>query len=65
MVEELLIRLYNILNVSELSITFTYDFKVLIIKECMFAKLPRETFSENGFDINIIGLKRIEQASYR
>ena len=55
----------NVLNVSERSITYTYDFKVLFIDEYTIGKLPREIFAENGFDINIIGLKRIEQASCR
>jgi len=31
----------------------------------MAGKLPREIFSENGFDINIIGLKRISQSADR
>lgn len=31
----------------------------------MSGKLPREIFAENGFDINVIGLKRIEQSATR
>ncbi|MGK0466945.1 MAG: putative transposase [Clostridium sp.] len=54
-----------ILRVSELSITYTYEFKILFIDEYTAGKLPRQIFEENGFDINIIGLKRIEQSSQR
>jgi len=55
----------NIFRVSERSITYTDAFKRLFIEEYMAGKLPREIFSENGFDINIIGLKRIEQSADR
>ncbi|WP_271811342.1 IS3 family transposase [Clostridium beijerinckii] len=55
----------NILRVSERSITYTDEFKRLFIEEYMSGKLPREIFAENGFDINVIGLKRIEQSAYR
>lgn len=55
----------NILRVSERSITYTDEFKRLFIEEYTSGKLPREIFAENGFDINIIGLKRIEQSAAR
>ena len=55
----------NILRVSERSITYTNEFKRLFIEEYMAGKLPREIFAENGFDIDIIGLKRIEQSAAR
>jgi len=55
----------NILNVSEYSITYNYEFKILFIDEYITGKLPRQIFAENGFDINVIGLKRIEQSAYR
>lgn len=55
----------NVLRVSERSITYTYEFKILFIEEYIGGKLPREIFAENGFDINIIGVKRVEQASCR
>ncbi|MGG7620239.1 hypothetical protein [Bacillus coreaensis] len=31
----------------------------------MAGKLPRQIFSENGFDIEVIGLKRIEQSAHK
>ncbi|OOM14257.1 hypothetical protein CLOSAC_11300 [Clostridium saccharobutylicum] len=55
----------NILRVSERSITYTDEFKRLFIEEYMSGKLTREIFAKNGFDINVIGLKRIEQSAYR
>jgi len=55
----------NILNVSEYSITYNYEFKILFIDEYITGKLPRQIFAENGFDINVIGLKRIEQSACR
>lgn len=55
----------NVLNVSEYAITYNYEFKILFIDEYIAGKLPRQIFEENGFDINVIGLKRIEQSAYR
>lgn len=55
----------NILKVSEYSITYNYAFKILFIDEYIAGKLPRQIFAENGFDINVIGLKRIEQSACR
>ena len=55
----------NVQKVSETSITYSYEFKLLFINEYMAGKLPRQIFEENGFDINIIGLKRIEQSANR
>ena len=43
----------NALRVSELSITYNYEFKILFINEYIAGKLPRQIFEENGFDINI------------
>ena len=28
-------------------------------------KLPRQIFAENGFDVDVIGMKRIEQSAHR
>ena len=55
----------NVLRVSELSITYNYEFKILFIDEYIAGKLPRDIFAENGFDINMLGLSRIEQVSHR
>jgi len=55
----------NVLRVSQRSITYTHEFKILFIDEYMAGKLPRHIFAENGFDIDVIGFKRIEQSAYR
>lgn len=44
----------NVHKVSENSITYSYEFKILFINESMSGKLPRQIFEENGFDINIM-----------
>ncbi|HEY8891509.1 MAG TPA: HTH domain-containing protein [Clostridium sp.] len=55
----------NVLNVSEKAITYTDEFKRLFIDEYMSGKLPRDIFIENSFDVEIIGMKRIEQSACR
>jgi len=55
----------NIQRVSERSITYTDSFKSRFMDEYMAGKLPRQIFEENGFDVDVIGLKRIEQSAYR
>ena len=55
----------NVLNASERAITYTDEFKRLFIEEYIAGKLPREIFAQNGFDIDVIGIKRIEQSAYR
>ncbi|WP_254842727.1 HTH domain-containing protein [Bacillus sp. MRMR6] len=55
----------NILRVSSLAITYSDEFKNKFINEYLAGKLPRQIFEENGFDIDIIGIKRIETSSSR
>ncbi|MBK5240431.1 IS3 family transposase, partial [Clostridium sp.] len=55
----------NVLNVSNKAITYTDDFKRLFIDEYMSGKLPRDIFKENGFDVEIIGMIRINQSAFR
>lgn len=55
----------NVLNVSEKAITYRDEFKRLFIEEYMSGKLPRDIFMENGFNVDVIGIKRIEQSAYR
>ena len=51
--------MYNVL--ANLAITYTDDFKNKFMDEYLAGKLPRQIFVENGFDMDIIGMKRIEQ----
>jgi putative transposase len=55
----------NIQRVSEKSITYTDEFKNKFIDEYQAGKLPRQIFEENGFDADVIGIKRIEQSACR
>lgn len=55
----------NVVRVSEKSITYSTDFKSNFIDEYERGKLPREIFEAYGFDVQMIGKIRIEQAAYR
>ena len=55
----------NVSRVSDISITYSEEFKNKFIVENSKGILPRKIFEENGFDIEIIGLKRIEQSAAR
>lgn len=52
-------------NVSEKSITYTNEFKIHFIAEYNNGKSSRTIFEEAGFDIDMIGLKRIDCSSSR
>lgn len=55
----------NVRQVSDLAITYTDDFKKRFIEEYLSGKTPRIIFEENGFDIDVLGPIRIEQAAHR
>jgi len=55
----------NVKRVSERGITYTTDFKNKFIDEYLAGKFPRQIYIDNGFDVDVIGMKRIEQSSYR
>lgn len=52
-------------SVTEKSISFTEDFKVYFINEYNLGKYPKQIFKDAGFDINMLGDKRIEQCTAR
>lgn len=53
-------------NVSNKVITYTDEFKEKVVFETEnYKKFPRQVFEECGFDSEVIGLKRIENAAYR
>ena len=52
-------------SVTEKSISFTEDFKIYFINEYNLGKLPKQIFKDAGFDINMLGDKRIEQSTAR
>ena len=53
------------LKVSEKSITYTNEFKIHFIAEYNNGKNSRIIFEEAGFDIDIIGIRRVENAGTR
>lgn len=55
----------NVQRVSSKSITYTLEFKINFMHEYRGGKLPRQIFIEHGFDVDIIGMKRIEQCAAR
>lgn len=62
---EILSKNKYVKKVSEKGITYTDEFKRLFIAENENGKFPREIFAECGFDVNIVGLKRIKSAGSR
>ncbi|WP_335870950.1 IS3 family transposase [Bacillus sp. 2205SS5-2] len=55
----------NVQRSSMKSITYTDAFKKKFLDDYLTGKLPRQIFTENGFDTDMIGIKRIEQSAYR
>lgn len=62
---ELLKQNHYVVKVSEKSITYSDEFKRFFIEEYLTGKIPRVIFEEAGFDIEILGIKRYEQAAAR
>jgi len=52
-------------SVTLKGITYTDEFKRIFIVAHENGKFPTAIFEEHGFDINIIGLKRVKSASQR
>jgi transposase len=52
-------------RVSAKGITYTDEFKRIFISENEKGKLPRVIFEECGFNIDILGMKRVESSGKR
>ena len=53
-------------SVSNKSITYTDEFKEKVVFETEnYKKFPRQVFEECGFDIDVIGIKRTQNAAYK
>lgn len=52
-------------RVSEKSITYSDEFKRMLIEKYLRGNTPRTIFIEAGFDVEVIGIKRYEQAAAR
>ena len=51
--------------ISDKAITYTDEFKRLFITENEAGKLPREIFEEAGFNIEMMGMTRVNRAADR
>jgi transposase len=48
----------NVASVSDRAIQYTSEFKIRAVQENLEGKGPSQIFIENGFDLEIIGLKK-------
>lgn len=55
----------NVKDVNANRIIYSEDFKIRFIKEYFSGKKPGCIFEENGFDVKVLGIKRIERCSAR
>lgn len=62
---ELLNQNPYVVKVSEKSITYSDEFNRLFIDKYLKGKTPKVIFEEAGFDVNLIGVRRYEQAAAR
>lgn len=54
-----------VVSVSDRSIQYTVDFKLKAVQDNLKGKGPSEIFKAAGFDIEIIGLSKIQSAIHR
>ncbi|WP_255314504.1 HTH domain-containing protein [Bacillus sp. FJAT-26390] len=54
-----------VLRISEKSITYADEFKRVFIDQYVLGRTPREIFETSGFQVEILGMKRIEQCADR
>ncbi|MFI9225922.1 HTH domain-containing protein, partial [Peribacillus frigoritolerans] len=52
-------------SISSKGVTYTDEFKRIFIAENENGKLPRQIFEENGFNIEVIGIVRVQRAASR
>ncbi|CAM4028613.1 putative transposase [Lederbergia lenta] len=62
---ELLSNNRYVQSVSSKGVTYTDEFKRIFITENEKGKLPRRIFEENGFDIEVIGIVRVQRSTSR
>lgn len=55
----------NVNSVSDRSIQYNPDFKLLAVKENQSGKGPSQIFIENGFDLEMIGTKKAKESLSR
>ncbi|MGF6951637.1 hypothetical protein QF028_004142 [Neobacillus sp. B4I6] len=52
-------------SVSSKGITYIDEFKRIFIAENENGKLPRQFFEENGFDVEVLGIVRVNRSASR
>lgn len=52
-------------SVSSKGVTYTDEFKRLFIAETEIGKFPRQVFVEHGFDVEVLGINRVNRAAHR
>jgi len=52
-------------SITHNQIKYTEEFKLLFLKEYYHGKKPQKIFIDSGFDISVMGNKRIERCSAR
>ena len=62
---EILSKNKYVKNVTSKGITYEEEFKQIFISENTKGKLPRQIFTECGFDINILGSERVKSLAKR
>lgn len=55
----------HVILVTDKAIYYTNEFKLLFIKEYLGGKKPAQIFQDAGFDLKMLGSKRIERAAAR
>lgn len=55
----------HVISVSDCSIQYTPEFKIHAVQENIAGKGPTHIFKEAGFDLEIIGLKKVQSAVHR
>jgi len=55
----------NVMKVSSESIVYAIEFKEKFVEEYFKGKLSRIIFEENGFDVEMIRIKRVKQSAQR
>ncbi|WP_309495898.1 HTH domain-containing protein [Mechercharimyces sp. CAU 1602] len=63
--QRILLKNPYVQSISLKAITYTEEFKQLFIGEYGKGKLPREIFTQCGFDIHLVGIQRVESCAKR
>ncbi len=54
-----------VFRISDKAITYADEFKQLSIDQYLEGKTPRKIFESSGFDVSVLGIKRVKQCADR